>query len=108
MRKQINIDYWEVKCDICSNKEITPTPQYSYKKCVMCDRDVCQHCNKPFYRFTNEYPEIYCSECWETGEQFRLLFDLEDKRHEEKIKEIYGRWKIRALERIKDKEKKNV
>lgn len=113
MRKQtireIDVTYWDIKCDLCGTSEITPIPQQSFKRCEICRRDMCNECRRSDYGGgSDDYPRLLCEDCWNTGEEFRKLIDIEEERHGDAIDDIYKRWDIKAREYVKDLEKKNV
>ena len=107
---QIDTVHWNIVCDLCGKKDVTPTPQYSFGQCKCCKRDICNQCRRQDYYWSDDKPDLYCIDCYENGRHFRELRELEDIRHDERQKDIQKRWYVDAQQyvRDKDKEKKDV
>ena len=103
--EQVDTVFWNVKCDLCGKTDYTPTPQYSFKQCKCCSRDMCPKCSRHNYYWSDDKPDLYCIDCYENGRHFRELIVIEDERHGDAIKDIYKRWYGNAKQYVHDKEK---
>ena len=68
----------EWTCDICGKKVGA-----ACRQCRICGRDVC---GLHIYEAENgsDYPDVYCTECWEIGETRRKrMDDLEEEIEDE-------------------------
>lgn len=62
MRKKITkmVDYFEISCDYCSNKE----PEAYIFHCDICGKDFCRKCGNDFYSYNQEYKICICNKCY--------------------------------------------
>jgi len=103
--QQVDATHWDIVCDLCGRKDFTPVPQYSFKQCKCCKRDMCNKCQRQDYYWSDDKPDLYCIDCYENGDHFRKLRELEDERHGEAIEDIQKRWYADARQYVNDKEK---
>lgn len=73
-------------CDICGRERIKP-----YKKCIMCEKDICKNCFVIIYGL-GDYHNRYCRSCWDIGQEY-----IEEiKALRSRSITLYERWKKEA------------
>lgn len=91
--EQITTTLYTMTCDFCGIKvEDVPSPLYIKWHCKICKRDACNKCISWDYRYSNDYPDRYCPECWEWGKHYLKLLEIEQQRHDDKVEDLEKRW----------------
>ena len=72
--------------------------------CCMCKRDICDKHRIHDDRWGGDYPDIYCTECWEIGKKYRDASKQIETDADDKMEEQDNLWKEEALKNI-NKEK---
>ena len=76
-------------CDICG-KGI-------YKVCKMCGRDICRaHTVADDRDGCSDYPDRYCTTCWEAGELSRNQMARADERYNRTLDGMQDEWEQAA------------
>jgi len=76
-----------IYCDICESKIINNSTYYKTKKCIMCDRDICESCIG-YVDYSGDYAENICTECYNIGTPYRKkIVELENE-----VEEVYSEW----------------
>ncbi len=92
----INYSY---KCDICGKTS-------SHRAtCSICGRDICYDCTKFDPRDTWDYPEKYCNSCFNIGQKYFHLINIEQERFDALIEKIEQEWKDEAIRLTKESKK---
>ncbi len=88
---------YDITCDFCNVKtEKVPSILLPKWHCKICKRDTCSKCILWDYRYSNDYPDRYCPECWEIGSHYLELLEIEQCRHDDKVDDLEERWVNKA------------
>ena len=88
-------------CDLCGKGS-------SHRRtCGICGRDICSGCTKFDPRDTGDYPEKYCSKCFDVGQKYLEKIVAEQEKFDALIEDLEQDWRDEAVALWKaEKEKK--
>jgi hypothetical protein len=97
---------YDITCDFCNIKTKGISSVLLPKwHCKICKRDTCHKCMRYDYRYSDDYPDKYCPECWEVGKHYLKLLEIEQYRHDDKVDDLEKRWfekaKFEATQKMK-------
>lgn len=81
-----------IVCDRCFQQK-----DFTYGgggSCSACGRDVCSACNVHDDRDScDDYPPVYCKECWQIGKPFRVRQDVAERECCAAVEQAQEEWK---------------
>ena len=80
-------------CDLCGK-----TAAYT---CHLCGRDICRGCHYFDYRFSGDYPDTYCRQCWGIGKTYRDKMKRIENDADKLIEKQNALWRQMALDAAK-------
>jgi hypothetical protein len=96
-KEKVLVEDYEVHkfCDDCGT-EIKIGLACMAAKCAYCGKDLCKDCIAYEDPSWGDYRgTLWCKDCWDIGEDYRLLI----KHHQAEVESLYNEWQTKCKER---------